>query len=69
MYEYKIKDVKSDFTYARGLMRYIEANIGKNEDWSESGEFGQAVNELIASVGTSLAYRMERTTDNLTYGD
>lgn len=60
MYEYKIKDVKSDFSHARYLMREIEKAIGKNTDWEESGEFGQLVNELCASVGTVFAYRSER---------
>lgn len=60
MFEYKIKDVKADFTYARQLMREIEKTIGKNTDWEETGEFGQLVNDLVASVSTALAYREER---------
>lgn len=50
--------VRSDFAYARHLMRLAEG-IMKNKnitDFSESSEAGQIANELVASVGTFTAW-------------
>jgi len=46
--------VRSDFAYARHLMRLAEEVLKNNEitDFSESSEAGQIANELVASVGT-----------------
>ena len=53
--------VRKDFIYARHLMRLIEHEL-KNEsnitDWSESGNFGQLANELVAVVTEVINYRL-----------
>ena len=53
--------VRKDFIYARHLMRLIEQEL-KNEsnitDWSESGNFGQLANELVAVVTEVINYRL-----------
>lgn len=56
--------VKRDFRYAREMMRYIEQNLN-TDDYSESGDLGQAINELIACANTAHEYReyMEITQD------
>ena len=55
--------LKKDFTYARNLMRLIEQAVQHEEritDWSEGGDLGQAINELIAVVSNASAYRVGR---------
>lgn len=65
MNEYTKTNVRNDFKHARYLMNAIDSMITGNdlhgEDYEESSEFGQAINELVASVGTALAYRIERS--------
>ena len=65
MYEYTKTNVRNDFKHARYLMNAIDSMLTGNdlhgEDYEESEEFGQAINELIACAGTALAYRMERS--------
>lgn len=53
-------DIKSAFKSARELMRYIENNLSKWEDFDEAGQFGQAVLELIAEVSIVDQYRVEK---------
>lgn len=53
--------VRKDFIYARHLMRLIEhelKNEGNITDWSESGNFGQLANELVAVVTEVINYRL-----------
>lgn len=63
MYDYNKKDVRNNFSHARYLMQVVNQMITGDEleDYTEGGEFGQIVNELVASVSTVLAYRMERS--------
>ena len=46
--------VRSDFAYARKLMRMAEEMMKDKSitDYSESSEIGQIANEMVASVGT-----------------
>jgi hypothetical protein len=57
-------EVRSDFKYARELMRKAE-EIMKNsknvEDWRESSEAGQIALELSASASTFLQYVYEKS--------
>jgi nucleoside-diphosphate-sugar epimerase len=55
--------MKRDFTYARHLIRLIEQAIQNEEsieDWSEAGDLGQTINELVAIVSNASAYREGR---------
>jgi hypothetical protein len=55
--------MRRDFTYARHLMGLIQQAIKNEEnikDWSEEGDLGQAINELIAIVSNASAYREGR---------
>ena len=46
--------VRSDFAYARKLMRMAEEMMKDKSitDFSEPSEIGQIANEMVASVGT-----------------
>lgn len=53
--------VRSDFSYARELMRQADELMKAGiTDFSESGEAGQIANELTASASTFLQYLDER---------
>lgn len=57
MYEVSKGRVRSEFSYARKLMSEIDKMMVTATDFTESGELGQAINELIASVSTALEWR------------
>jgi hypothetical protein len=46
--------VRSDFAYARKMMRMAEQMMKDKSitDYSESSDIGQIANEMVASVGT-----------------
>jgi hypothetical protein len=57
------KDIKSDFAYARLLMRKIDEALKDSKnitDFSESSELGQMGLELMATTGTFLQYLQEQ---------
>jgi hypothetical protein len=62
MPDYTATQVRSDFTYARMLMREADRMMREGiTDFSESGEAGQLALELVASVTTFRAYLDERS--------
>jgi hypothetical protein len=61
------KDIRSDFAYARLLMRKIDEALKDSKnitDWSESSELGQMGLELMATTGTFLQYLQEQEEAN-----
>jgi hypothetical protein len=49
------KDVREAFTRARSVMRFILDNLD-TDDYTESGDLGQAILELRAECGIALDY-------------
>lgn len=55
--------LKKDFVYIRHLIRLLEKELklgeADNYDWSESGDFGQLANELVACATSAVQYQEE----------
>ena len=54
-------DVRGYFTEARDTMRYIDKLMKTDiTDYTEGGELGQAINELLATVSMAYEWREQQ---------